>query len=44
MRKSELTNQLNDKLKTVTHVPKQKFTVPQTSNQQIGWFAQVTPH
>jgi hypothetical protein len=39
--KTELTSQLNDKLKTVTHTPKDKWNVPQTSNQEIGWFAEV---
>lgn len=39
MGKAQLTGDLNDKLKTVTHVPKQKFSVPQTANQEIGWWA-----
>ena len=39
--KTELTGEINDKLKTVTHTPKDKWGVPQTSNQEIGWFANV---
>lgn len=39
--KTELTGQINDKLKTVTQTPKDKWNVPQTSNQEIGWFAEV---
>ena len=39
--KTELTSEINDKLKTVTHTPKDKWNVPQTSNQEIGWFAEV---
>lgn len=39
--KTELTGEINDKLKTVTHTPKDKWNVPQTSNQEIGWFAEV---
>jgi hypothetical protein len=39
--KTELTSEINDKLKTVTHTPKDKWNVPQTSNQEIGWFADV---
>lgn len=39
--KTELTSQINDKLKTVTHTPKDKWNVPQTSNQEIGWFVDV---
>lgn len=40
--KTELTNEINDKLKTVTHTPKDKWNVPQTSNQEIGWFVDVS--
>jgi hypothetical protein len=39
---TELTPQINDKLKTVTQTPKDKWNVPQTSNQEIGWFVDVT--
>ena len=39
--KTQLTGDINDKLKTVTHTPKDKWNVPQTSNQEIGWFADV---
>jgi hypothetical protein len=39
--KTELTGEISDKLKTVTHTPKDKWGVPQTSNQEIGWFADV---
>ena len=33
MQKTSLTNELNDKLKTVSQVPKDKWSFPQTSNQ-----------
>lgn len=33
LQKSNLTPEINEKLKTVTHVPKDKWAVPQTSNQ-----------
>lgn len=33
LQKSNLTSEINDKLKTVTHVPKDKWNVPQTTNQ-----------
>lgn len=33
MQKTSLTNELNDKLKTVTQVPRDKWSFPQTSNQ-----------
>ena len=33
MQKTALTNELNDKLKTVTQVPRDKWDFPQTSNQ-----------
>lgn len=39
--KTELTSEISDKLKTVTHTPKDKWNVPQTSNQEIGWFVDV---
>lgn len=39
--KTELTGEINDKLKTVTQTPKDKWNVPQTSNQEFGWFADV---
>lgn len=39
--KTQLTDEINDKLKTVTQTPKDKWNVPQTSNQEIGWFADV---
>ena len=39
--KTQLTADINDKLKTVTHTPKDKWDVPQTSNQEIGWLAEV---
>lgn len=39
--KTELTNEINDKLKTVTHTPKDKWSSPQTSNQEIGWYVDV---
>jgi hypothetical protein len=32
---------MNDKLKTLTHVPKDKWLQPQTANQEIGWYANV---
>lgn len=41
--RTELTGEINDKLKTVTHTPKDKWGVPQTSNQEIGWYAEVLP-
>jgi hypothetical protein len=31
--KTELTGEINDKLKTVTYTPKDKWNVPQTANQ-----------
>lgn len=31
--KSNLTNEINDKLKTVTQTPKDKWNIPQTTNQ-----------
>ena len=39
--RTELTNELNDKLKTVTHTPKDKWNLPQTSNQEFGWYVDV---
>jgi hypothetical protein len=42
--KTDLTSEISDKLKTVTHTPKDKWNVPQTSNQEIGWFAEVLPN
>ena len=30
---------LEKTLKLITLVPKQKYTIPQTSNQEIGWFS-----
>jgi len=33
MQKTNLTEQISDKLKTLTHVPKDKWAFPQTSNQ-----------
>lgn len=39
--RTELGEQLNSKLKTVTHVPKQKWGVAQTTAQEIGWFNEV---
>ena len=39
--KTQLTGQINSKLKTVTHTPKDKWNVPQTSNQEFGWFHDV---
>ncbi len=33
LQKSNLTEEISNKLKTVTHVPKDKWQVPQTSNQ-----------
>ena len=39
--KTELTSEINDRLKTVTHTPKDKWSTPQTSNQEIGWLANV---
>lgn len=39
--KTELTSEINEKLKTVTHTPKDKWSIPQTSNQEIGWLADV---
>lgn len=41
MQKTNLTAEITDKLKTVTHVPKDKWAQPQTSNQEIGWYAEV---
>lgn len=40
--KTQLTDEISDKLKTVTHTPKDKWNIPQTSNQEIGWYADVT--
>lgn len=44
MQKTVLTNEISDKLKTVTQVPKDKWQFPQTSNQEIGWYAEVIPY
>ena len=41
MHKSNLTSEINDKLKTVTQIPKDKWSVPQTTNQEFGWYADV---
>lgn len=30
---------LEKTLKLITLVPKQKYSMPQTANQEIGWFA-----
>ena len=38
---TELNDQVNNKLKTVTHTPKDKWNVPQTTNQEIGWLTEV---
>ncbi len=39
--KSDLDDALNTQLKTVTQVPKQKWNLPQTYNQEIGWYVDV---
>ena len=39
--RADLSPEVTQKLKTVTHTPKDKWNVPQTSNQEIGWFAEV---
>lgn len=41
MQKTNLTAEINDRLKTVTQVPKDKWVFPQTSNQEFGWYAEV---
>ncbi len=39
--KSDLDDALNTQLKTITKVPKQKWNLPQTANQEIGWYVDV---
>ena len=39
--KSDLDDALNTQLKTITKVPKQKWNLPQTANQEIGWWVDV---
>ena len=42
MNKTEIPKDIDNKLKTVTQTPKDKWALPQTSNQEIGWFVDVT--
>ena len=37
----QLNEQVNNKLKTVTHTPKDKWNTPQTTAQEIGWMTEV---
>jgi len=39
--KSDLDDALNTQLKTITKVPKEKWNLPQTANQEIGWYVDV---
>ena len=39
--KTVLTEEIGNKLKTVSQVPKQKYDFPQTSSQQLGWYLDV---
>ena len=38
---TQLNEQVSTKLKTVTHTPKDKWNVPQTTAQEIGWMSDV---
>ena len=39
--KADLDEALNTQLKTISKVPKEKWNIPQTANQEIGWYANV---
>lgn len=41
LNKTQLSPEVDQQLKTALKVPKDKWTVPQTSNQQFGWFSDV---
>jgi hypothetical protein len=41
MNKTEIPPEIDSKLKTVTQTPKDKWSFPQTSNQEFGWYVDV---
>lgn len=41
MQKTNLTTEIRNKLKTVTHIPKDKWVQSQTSKQKIDWYVEI---